>query len=1072
MDRLIRFFLENHKLTIILSVMFVIFGLMGLFTLNAESYPSVNFAMATIETRYDGATAADIRTKITKPIEDEIRGVSGLKDVRSISKSGLSSIFVRVDMDNEDEDEVMEELQKAVDGVSDLPPDLREEPTYTEINSEEFPAIELAVTGSNEGRARDLMADHLKEELEDSKKVKNVRLVGWTKRQFNIRLDQVKMKQLHIGLAEVLQKIRQRNVDVPGGELKAEGSKKLIRVEGKVQDAKELENLVVRSNFTGVTIRLKDIGDVVDGAEDAQTLGSFNGKDAVFLIVNKKAGADTIALVGEVNQIIERFRKQYKDEFEISIYNNEAQKVQKKLDILSSNALSGLALVVIFLFLFLPGKIGIVASLSLPLAVLATIGFMPTLGMNLDAITILALVIALGMMVDNSVVISENFVRLKNDEGMKPFDAAMESARQLWLPITCTAFTTVAAFMPMLVTKGIMGQFIKYIPIVVCIALILSLVEGFFLLPMRLRFAGKGEVANPEEIKKDWFHKFINKFEDLMTVLIAKRKMVFFAFMGVIFGSLALMAIGNKFILFPAEQTEIYVARLEMPRGTTLETTQNTLKNLVVDIKEELGDWQRDVTARAGISSMGPTDPKGGTGDIHGLVLIYASDYAIYNVEDPQFLAKLRRVKIGEAGELTYEAQVRGPPVGDPINATFRSNDVDQLNGMLAKIIKRMKEVPGVRDLKVDDILGEQEVKVLIDYPKADQLGLSVNMIGNAIRTALSGTMASQVVLNNKEVDLNVRYNDMYRKNEADISSINVMDNRGNLVPVSTVAKTELTNGQYEIKRFDFKRSKTLTGSVEESKITSQQATVLLTQYYNEFLAEYPEVSMVFGGQAESTKESMQSLGQAGILALMGIFGLLVFLFRSYLRPLIIMSTIPLGLIGFSIAFFFHDRPVSFMALIGIIGLAGIIVNSGIVLISFIDQLKEEGKMSLDEILVKASGMRLRAVLVTSLTTISGLLPTAYGIGGSDSMLVPMTLAMAWGLTSGTILTLVWVPCAYALLEDWNHFLKRLPFFSQFVESATGDEVTPAMVTAKQSTDGQTKEDGEVEQDANMGRIQ
>ncbi len=1044
MNRLIRFFLENHKLTIILSMMFIIFGIMGLFTLNAESYPTVNFATATIETRYTGATAEDIRTKITKPIEDKIREVSGLKDVRSVSKSGLSSIYVRVDMDNEDEEEVLEELQKAVDSVSDLPSDLREDPVYTEINSEEFPAVELAITGSNENRARDLMSDHLKEELEDSKKVKDVRLVGWTKRQFNIRLDQKKMEGLHIGLEEVLRKVRQRNVDIPGGELKGNGTKKLIRVEGKVQSVEELGEVVVRSNFSGKSIRLKDIATIEDSAEDATILSNFNGRPATFLIVNKKGGADTIALVDEVNAIVERFKEQYKDQFEITIYNNEALKVRKKLDILSSNALSGLALVIFFLFLFLPGKIGVMASISLPLAVLATIGFMPVFGMNLDAITILALVIALGMMVDNSVVISENFARLKNDEGMRPFEAALESVRQLWLPITCTAFTTVAAFLPMLVTKGIMGQFIKYIPIVVCIALMLSLVESFFLLPMRLRFSGSGgkssKVQEEHTPEKDWFHKFIVKFEAMMEVLVRRRILVLFGFGAIIFGSLILMAVGNKFILFPAEQTEIYVGRVEMPRGTTLEVTDKKMAELSKEIKEQMGDWAKYVTARAGVSSLGPTDPKGGTGDIHGLVLVYASDFAKYNIDDPEYLARLRKVGLDGSASLSYEAQVNGPPVGDAINATFRSNDVKSLDAVIGAIKDRLSKVEGVRDLKVNDILGEQEVKVLIDYPKADQLGLSVDAIGNAIRTALSGTMASQVILNNKEVDLNVRYKDSYRTGQQDISSIKVMDAMGNLVPVSTVAKTELTSGQYEIKRFDFKRSKTLSGGVDESLITSQEANGLLKKYYDEINKDYPGVSLVFGGQAESTKESMQSLGQAGILALMGIFGLLVFLFGSYIRPLIIMSTIPLGLIGFSVAFFFHDRPVSFMALIGIIGLAGIIVNSGIVLISFIEQLREEGKMGLDEILVKASGMRVRAVLVTSLTTISGLLPTAYGIGGSDSMLIPMTLAMAWGLTSGTVLTLIWVPCAYALLEDWNRFLHKVPVLNFFATTSKEHE--------------------------------
>jgi multidrug efflux pump subunit AcrB len=218
----------------------------------------------------------------------------------------------------------------------------------------------------------------------------------------------------------------------------------------------------------------------------------------------------------------------------------------------------------------------------------------------------------------------------------------------------------------------------------------------------------------------------------------------------------------------------------------------------------------------------------------------------------------------------------------------------------------------------------------------------------------------------------------------------------------------------------------TLTGNISEDKITSIIANQKLKKIFDEKKGEYPGVSLVFGGAAESTKESMESLGQALVMALIGIFALLVFLFRSYLRPVIIMTTIPLGLLGFSVAFYFHGRPVSFLALIGIIGLSGIIVNSGIVLINFIDQMKDEGKLSLHDILVRASGMRLRAVLVTSLTTISGLIPTAYGIGGNDAMLIPMTLSMAWGLTSGTILTLVWVPAAYAILEDFSSLLKRV----------------------------------------------
>lgn len=1041
MNNLVKFFLHNYKLTIVLTFMLVVFGMQGMFKLNSESYPSVNFAMVSIETRYDGATAKDVETKITKPIEDKIREVSGLKDVRSISKSGFSSIFVRVDMDNEDEEEVLDELQKAVKSVSDLPSDLKDEPKYTEINSEEFPAIEIAVIGKNNNRHRDITADRLKEELEDSKRVKNVRLVGYLKRQFNIRLHKELLIKHHIGVEEILQKMATRNLDIPGGNLKKDGIKKLIRVEGKVQSAEELSNLVLRSNFSGQKIYLKDVADVYDGEEDAQILATYNGEEATLLVVNKKAGADTIALVGEVETILNQFKSHSNGELKYHVYNNEAEKVKKKLSILSSNAFSGLLLVVVFLFIFLPGKVGIVSSISLPLAVVVTFGFMPIFGMNLDAITILALVIALGMLVDNSVVISENFVRIKKENNMTAVDAAYESVKQLWLPITSTAFTTIAAFLPMLVTKGIMGQFIKWIPIVVTIALLISLVESFFFLPMRLRFTDKKlskllffipkslrakASRQKEEKNTDWFDGPIKKFEKFMLICVKHRYIALGCFIFCLMGSFMLMGVGNKFILFPAEQTEIYLGRVEMPRGTTLEETEKEIQRIQKNLELTLGDWQRGTVARAGISKAGPTDPKGATGINHGLITIYASDFAKYNVDYNDFLAKCREVKSSIANDLVFEAQANGPPVGEAINATFRSNSTEQLDEMISEVIAKLSQIEGIIDLKVDDILGEEEIKVIVDYEKADQLGLSVDAVGGAIRTALSGSSISRVILNNKEIELNVRFDDQSRVNLTDIEDVKVMDKLGNLVPVSTVAKLELTNGQFEIKRFDFKRSKTLTGGVDDKFITSFEANKKLKEIYTELNKKYNGVSLVFGGEEESTKESMQSLGEALILALIGIFALLVFLFKSYLRPMIIMSTIPLGLIGFSIAFFLHQRPISFLAMIGVIGLAGIIVNSGIILISFIDELREEGKLTLPEILSKASGLRLRAVLVTSLTTVSGLLPTAYGIGGSDAMLVPMTMAMAWGLTSGTILTLIWVPCFYAIIEDWNNLLTRI----------------------------------------------
>ncbi|WP_372655855.1 efflux RND transporter permease subunit [Halobacteriovorax sp.] len=1052
MKTISKFFIENSKLSIVLMLGMVIYGIMGLVKMNAESYPTVSFATAIVSTRYDGATAQDIETKITKPIEDEIRTVRGLKDVNSTSQSGLSTIVIRVDMDGVgiDVETVMSDIQKAVDRTNKLPSDLIDRPSFNEIKSEEMPVFQVAVLGSNENRSRDIIADHLKDELEDNKLVKGVTLGGYTERTFQIEINNNLLNKYHIGMQELISKIQARNVNIPGGNLEQNTTQQLLRLEGKIKNSQELENILIRSNFSGQSIYLKDVATVVDGEEEIKIKSRYNGQEATLLTIAKKSGADTIELVTDVEKKLSDYAKLYKDKAQFKVYLNESIKVKDKLDVLANNAVSGLILVIVFLFIFLPGKIGIMASLSLPIAILGTLGIMPAFGMNLNTITVLALVIALGMLVDNSVVISENFTRLRQD-GKTSQEAALESIRSLWLPITATAFTTIAAFLPMLVTKGIMGQFIKWIPIVVTLSLLLSLAESFFFLPMRLVVAGSSVKKDKDgNSKKDWFHRFESKFEKFMEVLIRRRYIAATGFTALIVFALFMMTAGNKFILFPADQTEIYIARFELPNGTKLDETNKKLEVLSNQITELLGNDVKHVVGNAGESKVQLTDPKASEGNNVGIVFIYVTDDAKINLFYTAVLEKLRKnIPTDGYKSLTFEAQVNGPPVGSDIEATFRSNDIEELDTLINKVKTKLGSVPGVLDLKINDIIGDDEVFINIDYEKADKLGLNIFNAGDTVRSAISGRIISEVTLNNKDVDLRVRFREEDRTDINELKNVNIMDSRGNLVPLGTFATFETRDGSPQIKRFDFKRSKTLAGSINEKKITAMEANQILSQTYEELRSEFPSVSLVFGGVAESTKESMESLAQASILAAIGIFAILVFLFKSYLRPLIIMMTIPLGLLGFSIAFatpvlsgyLDRSRPISFLALIGIIGLAGIIVNSGIVLISFIDEMRAEGKLSLHEILVKASGMRLRAVLVTSLTTVSGLFPTAYGVGGSDPTLVPMTLAMAWGLTSGTLLTLSFIPPAYAILEDFLNLVNKLTNRRRSVNSEVTEEL-------------------------------
>lgn len=1026
MEKLSNFFIKNYKFTIVLTLFLVFMGIQGLKKMNAETFPAVSLATATVVTSYDGASAEDIETKITKPIEDEVKGVTGVKDVRSVSKSGLSTITIRVDMDNYDVDIVMDDLQKAVQRVSKLPTDLREQPNFTEINSEELPVYQIAVTGPNGDRQRDFVADELQQDLEDIDAIKSVSLSGNAKREFLVALNVQKLKEMHISATEIMNIISARNVNIPGGKLKNGVDEQLIRVEGKIKNAQDLGNFLVRSNFSGQKVYLRDVAEVTDSKEDIRVVTRYNGEPATMVTIVKKAGTDTIALVDEVKSRVEEFQKRYESyKFDVNVYNDESITVKSKLEVLGSNAVTGLVLVMLFLFLFLPGKIGLAAGLSLPIAVMATIGIMPSFGMNLDSITVLALIISIGMLVDNSVVISENYSRLRS-LGEDSLDAARHSIQTLWAPITATAMTTIAAFLPMLVTKGVMGKFIMVIPIIVTASLIFSLFESFFLLPMRLTTIAKNVTEDFSESSKGYFKRFQKKFEKVVEFAVKRRYLTMLIFTGIIASSGIFMGVFNKFILFPPEQTKIYLVRYDAPNGSTVKNTDELAGKLSKEVKKVLGDDVAHIIAKSGEQGTGFNDPKGGDGANLGVLTIYVTKEAEMNVPYTEVLEKLRGINAPYLKRMSVEAQINGPPVGSAIEGIFGSNNNENLVKMIEAVKSELIDVEGIKGLRTDDVIGEDEIFVHIDYVQADRVGLNVNQIGETIRTAISGKVASKVTLDNKDVDIKLQFAKISRSNLDDLKGIMIANNTGDLIPLGTVAEFDRKPGSPQIKRFKYKRAKTLLGDVDDNVITSVKANDLMIKAYEKYQKEIPGVSLYLAGAQESTNESMASLGDAMILALIGIFGLLVFMFNSFLKPILIMTTIPMGLFGFSIAFAAHQRPISFLAMIGIVGLAGIIINSAIVLLSYIDDLKAEGKLNIKEVLVQASSTRLRAVLVTSLTTISGLFPTAYGIGGSDAMLIPMTLAMAWGLTSGTILTLIWIPCAYGILEDFNAFIKRV----------------------------------------------
>lgn len=1033
MKSTMHFFIDNWKLSLVLMIFIVVSGLLGLSNVRRESRPPVDFARATISTIYPGASPEEVEELVTIKIEDQIREVEGIKDVQSVSQANRSTINVRVDMDNVDTRVVMDDLQRAVQRVNDIPPEVLDPPLFSEANAKEIPIIQMALIGSNKDRQRDLLADRLKNQLEDSKGVAEARLSGFRKREFQILLNPKALSRNYIGISEVTQAVKERVPNIPAGYLKVPGDQKMVRVTGQIDNAKDLGDIIVRSNFTGQKVRIRDVGDVRDGEEDPDSLVRVNGKPATLLTVTKKAEADAIRTANGLRDQLNRFIEGLPEGFEVVIYDDEAERVEDRLSIVINNALTGLALVLIILLLFLPGSLGFMASLSLPMAIFASLAVMPIFDVNFHNITMLGLIIAIGMLVDNSVVISENYARLRLD-GMDRQNAALKAVHQFWLPLLATVLTTIAAFIPMLVTKGVMGQFIMWVPIMVTIALVASLIEGFFLLPARLQMTiislEKYKLKTQKGEKHTWFDTLRDRFEGYMQVAVRRKYLVFSLISVLLLGSVFVAVKFNRFELFPTEEVEYYYARFDAPISTTIESTDKWSGELAEQIIHKLGKEDiRYIIARAGMQRVGFNDPTAKNADYVGMLTL-AIPREVAAKQDPQEILKtLRSIPKGPFESLSFDAGRNGPPVGNALQVAFRSNHFEKMKTLVNEFKGELKKIDGVVDLKDDEIPGGPEMRIRPHYDRMASLGLTTQDVGMALRTALQGAIADEISLNGEDFYIRVRYSDDERAKVSALASTLIRQPKeGKLIPLASIVDMVEEEGPAVRKHYDYKRSITVSSGVVPAKITSVALNSKARDILNRLAKDYPEISYRFGGEDESTKESMQSLKNAMLLAFFGIFVILVFLFRSFMKPLVVLSCIPLGLIGVSLAFWAHGRPLSFLAMIGIVGLAGVVVNSAIVLLSYISDLQAElnDTLTRDTLLARASAHRLRAVLVTSLTTIGGLFPTAYGVGGYDSLLVPMTLALAWGLVSGTLLTLIWVPCFYAIIEDLSQFLYRL----------------------------------------------
>jgi multidrug efflux pump subunit AcrB len=1026
--KIAEFSIKNSLLVNLISLLIIFVGIFSVFHLKKEAFPPVDYDIVTITTAYPGAPTEDVEKLVTIPIEKEVKGISGIKEIESTSEEGQSVIAITIDPKTSDKNQVVDDIERAVDRIRNLPEGVREEPVVLELRSKEIPVLEISISGDVSETDRRRYAETLEEQILNINGVADVNRMGWREPEFHIHVDPQKMRDFHVSLNEIMAALQSRNVTLPGGHLTTDKEEFNIRTTGEFTTVEEINNVIIRANDAGNWLRIKDVASVSKGFEDLERIARTNGKRTLGMVVIKNEAADIIDVVDKVNVVLDQFRKTVPESISVTTANDISYYVKRRLGVLKNNGLIGFFLVCAILFFFLDPIPALTTALGIPIALFISFFVMMGAGISINLVSMLGLIIVLGMLVDDGIIVSENVFRYV-EEGMDPKDAAIRGTTEVVAPVTATILTTFAAFAPLLFIPDIIGKFIREIPLVVILTLAASLVEAFIILPAHLAdFIRKGKYHKEKTkripLRKKIFNKINHHYLRIMRSALSHRYLVMGLLIVFCAGTVffAVKIYKMKVILFSGEGIEEFYIRAEAQKGTPLEQMEELIKpieDLVATLPDDELESYRSFIGS--ISNEMGFDPDAKNGSHLAQVTVYLTPLQ-ERERTPAEIKESLRSRLNEIKGLEkvyFYSPKEGPPQGRAIEVGVKGDNFAVLNEIADKIVNYLKDVEGVSDVATNYEYGKKDLRIVVDEEKAKKYYLTIEDIASTVRYAFKGGVATTVKQKKAEdeVDVLVRFPEEERDSMKAFDKILISNKQGYLIPLKSVATIKQTEGLYAISHLDGVRTVWVTGDVDGEKATSFSVNLDLKKKFRSVPKDYSGYSLNFSGEYEEQKETQENLLFAFFVVMFLIFIILTAIFGSLIQPFIVMTAIPFGYLGVVIAFMAHGRPLSFFALMGMVGLTGIVVNDSVVLVDFINKLRKAGN-DRRESLIEAGRKRLRPVLMTTITTIGGLVSVAYGIGGGDPFLKPLGLAIAWGLFFASGLTLVVIPCIYAIFDD------------------------------------------------------
>jgi multidrug efflux pump subunit AcrB len=770
-------------------------------------------------------------------------------------------------------------------------------------------------------------------------------------------------------------------------------------------------------------VTVGDVATVIEtyGEEEDQIIGRLDGTRTVALFINKKADGDIIDIVSEVRELVEKERELLPEGSEIKLVQDYSIYVERRQNTLLINGALGLALVLIILFIFLESRVAFWAAVGIPFSFMLAIIVMSSLGITMNMLSMFALILVLGIVVDDAIVVSENVFRYR-ERGMSPVEAAVAGAEEVLMPVTAAIATNIAAFLPLLLVAGIIGKFLRVIPQVVILTLLASLFEAFFILPSHLAEFVKGKVGESKQEARAWFNRVREFYGVLLEGLLKRRYLIFFSLLGIATATLVLASLTMEFVFAGKMRAEQFMINIENPTNSSIEETDRIVKAV-----EEIVFERPEEEIRATISLVGYIETGAAPieGSYVGQIWVELTEYGYKDVGADTIINELREhtEKIPGPLSITYTTLEGGPPTGSAVSVEIKGEDFGILTELAEEMKRELATINGVKDIDDDYRKGKKEIRFIIDEHKARSLGLDVASVAVELRHAFTGGDAGHIRRGDETVDIVVKYAKEFQ-NPDYLLNFSVTNRNGDRIPIKAFADIEYGEGLLRIYHSKRERVITVTADVVKGMTTSGKVNKELIEEFGYANEKYPGYTYNYTGEYEDTQQSLKSMIQSFWIAITIIYIILATLFRSFSQPLIIMITLPFSFVGVVIGLFIMNVELSLLAVIGIVALVGIVINDSLVLVDFINRARAQGMTTYDAV-VDSGKTRLRPVLLTSLTTIGGLGPMAFGLGGSEPYLAPMAISIVWGLTFSTLLTLLVIPCLYLIVEDVKRALSE-----------------------------------------------